>query len=89
MTESIAVRVARLDERSVAIEAKVDANNALAIESNAKLIKSVDAMSEQLKTLNSVVDEWRGVRKALAALGAILVGVGALVGSALTYLSHK
>lgn len=89
MTESVEVKIARLEERLAAVDKKVEANNDIAVASAAETKQQLAALMEQLKTLLSISSEWRGVRKALTALGAILLPVAGVAGATLSYLLRR
>lgn len=89
MTESVEVKIARLEERLAAVDKKVEANNDIAVASAAETKQQLAALMEQLKTLLSISSEWRGVRKALTALSAILLPVAGLAGAILSYLLRR
>lgn len=45
----------------------------------------IDDAATKLSDLVSMADEWRGVRKALSALGAMLLGIGTIGGAFVGY----
>lgn len=55
-----------------------------------KLDAFIEATEGRLERLLAESNEWRGVRKTLAALGAIILGIGTLVGVAVAwFVGHK
>ena len=96
MTDSFDVKIARLEEKLVAIEQKVDFNAQLATTNDVRAqandeiarIHNAEVLGK-LTSLISITDEWRGVRKALSTMGAILVGCGAIAGGLAHYLWNR
>jgi hypothetical protein len=96
VTETVDVKIARLEEKLGAIEQKVDFNARLAQGNDKRAVANDEAARQhnadvmvKLTSLISMSDEWRGVRKTLAATGAALFALGGLVGTVLHYFWQK
>lgn len=78
MTESSDVKIGRLEEKLLGIEKQIAASDATALQHR-------QWVGERLERLISMGDEWRGVRKMLAAIGAFLLGAGTIGGALVGY----
>lgn len=78
MVESSDVKIARLEEKLLGIKEQISESDAASIAHRAWV-------GERLEKLISMSDEWRGIRKMLAAIGAFLVAVGTVAGAFLGY----
>lgn len=54
----------------------------------AALEGKIDRFGADVQTLLAESNEWKGVRKTLAVLGSLILGLGALIGVALTWFLH-
>lgn len=76
--ESLDIRLTRLEENVKTINAKIDDNHMLA---SAERENTQQTLTKIMTTLN----EWTGIRKALAATATILVTIGGIVGFWVNY----
>ena len=88
MAESLEAAVARLDARLTGIEVRLDEHYAIASDSRASVDASLAKFEVILTRLVALSNEWAGVRKTVAAAGALIALVSSIVGAIATYLRY-
>ena len=100
MSEAVEVRLARVEEKLSALDARLEANHATAEAERRQVRERLDesharAEAERLEireTLSEVVaslNKWAGVRAGLLGIAAFITGLAGVSGALAAYVFHK
>jgi uncharacterized protein YPO0396 len=88
MAESVQAALARLDQKLVGIELRLDEHYAITKGSRASVDARLDKLDEALTRLVALSNEWAGVRKTLATAGVMIALVSSILGAITTYFRY-
>ena len=88
MAETVREAIARLDQKLIGIEHRLDEHYAITKESRASVDASLAKFEIILTRLVALSNEWAGVRKTLATAGAMIALVSSILGAIATYFRY-
>jgi len=88
MAETVREAIARLDQKLIGIEHRLDEHYEITRESRASVDASLAKFEVILTRLVALSNEWAGVRKTLATAGAVVALVSSILGATAAYFRY-